>query len=155
MGWNGVNTHGVRVDTARLSESCSGNAATATTASTVSNSAITAAKLDGNQSGSAPIYGARAFINFNGTGTITSRFSSNVSSIADNGSGNYTVNFATHMQDASFTALVTSGRDNSNNDMCQTIVLPSSGASVQVLLSQTNTGTTRDDSNVVCVSVFR
>jgi len=35
-------------------------------ASTVSNSAITAAKLDGNQSGSAPIFGARAWVNFNG-----------------------------------------------------------------------------------------
>jgi hypothetical protein len=32
MGWNGSSTYGVRVDTARVSESCSGNAATATTA---------------------------------------------------------------------------------------------------------------------------
>ena len=105
--------------------------------------------------GTAPLYAARAFINFNGTGTIASRWSGNVSSIVDNGTGNYTINFATHMPDASFTALVTSGRDSSNNDMCQTIVLPSSGASVQVLLSQTDTGTQRDDSNVVCVAVFR
>jgi hypothetical protein len=32
MGWNGVNTYGVRVDSARVSDSTTGNAATATTA---------------------------------------------------------------------------------------------------------------------------
>ena len=132
-----------------------GNAATATTASTVSNSAITAAKLDGNQSGSAPIFGARAWVNFNGTGTIAIRNSGNVSSLSDNSIGNYSVNFATAMLDENFSTVVTSGRDGSNNDLLQTIVQPGSGAGVQVLLSQTNTGTSRDDSNVVCVSVFR
>jgi hypothetical protein len=127
----------------------------ASSASTVSNSAITAAKLDGNQSGSAPIFGARAWVNFNGTGTIAIRNSGNVSSLSDNSVGNYSVNFATAMLDANFSTVVTSGRDGSNSDLLQTIVQPGSGAGVQVLLSQTNTGTTRDDSNVVCVSVFR
>jgi hypothetical protein len=127
----------------------------ASSASTVSNSAITAAKLDGNQSGSAPIFGARAWVNFNGTGTIAIRNSGNVSSLSDNSVGNYSVNFATAMSDANFSTVVTSGRDSSNNDLLQTIVQPGSGAGVQVLLSQTNTSTTRDDSNVVCVSVFR
>jgi hypothetical protein len=132
-----------------------GNAATATTASTVSNSAITAAKLDGNQSGSAPIFGARAWVNFNGTGTIEIRNSGNVSSLSDNSVGNYSVNFATAMLDANFSTVVTSGREGGNQDMCQTIVQPGSGAGVQVLLSQTNTSTDRQDSNVVCVAVFR
>jgi hypothetical protein len=64
--------------------------------------AVSAADLDGNQSGSAPIYGARAWVNFNGTGTVAIRASGNVSSITDNGVGDYTVNFTTAMSDTSY-----------------------------------------------------
>lgn len=58
---------------------------------------ITPATLFGglNASGSAPIYAARAWVNFNGTGTVAIRASGNVSSITDNGTGDYTVNFST------------------------------------------------------------
>ena len=68
----------------------------------IANAAITAAKLDGAQSGSAPIYAARAWVNFNGTGTVAIRASGNVSSITDNGTGDYTVNFTTAMPDANY-----------------------------------------------------
>jgi hypothetical protein len=87
-----------------------GNAATATTATTVSDGAITPAKLNGAQSGSAPIYGARAWVNFNGTGTVAIRASGNVSSITDNGTGTYTINFTTAMSDASYSTVVSAGR---------------------------------------------
>jgi len=70
----------------------------------IANAAITAAKLDGAQSGSAPIYAARAWVNFNGTGTVAIRASGNVSSITDNGTGDYTVNFTTAMSDANYAA---------------------------------------------------
>jgi len=55
-----------------------------------------------NASGSAPLYACRAWVNFNGTGTVAIRASGNVSSITDNGTGNYTVNFATAMPDANY-----------------------------------------------------
>jgi hypothetical protein len=55
-----------------------------------------------NASGSAPIYAARAWVNFNGTGTVAIRASGNVSSITDNGTGDYTVNFTTGMSDANY-----------------------------------------------------
>jgi hypothetical protein len=55
-----------------------------------------------NASGSAPIYACRAWVNFNGTGTVAIRASGNVSSITDNGVGDYTVNFTTAMQDADY-----------------------------------------------------
>jgi hypothetical protein len=64
---------------------------------------IKAAALDGGQSGAAPIYGARAWVNFNGTtspGTI--RASGNVSSVTRISTGRYTVNFATAMPDADY-----------------------------------------------------
>lgn len=52
-----------------------------------------------NASGEAPIYACRAWVNFNGTGTVAIRASGNVSSITDNGAGNYTANFITAMDD--------------------------------------------------------
>ena len=55
-----------------------------------------------NASGSAPIYACRAWVNFNGTGTVAVRASGNVSSITDNGTGDYTVNFTTAMPDANY-----------------------------------------------------
>jgi hypothetical protein len=61
-----------------------------------------------NATGSAPIYACRAWVNFNGTGTVAIRASGNVSSITDNGVGNYTVNFTTAMPTADYCALVTS-----------------------------------------------
>jgi hypothetical protein len=50
----------------------------------------------------ATAYGCRAWVNFNGTGTVAIRASGNVSSITDNGVGNYTVNFTTAMSDANY-----------------------------------------------------
>ena len=53
-------------------------------------------------SGTAPLYMCRAWVNFNGTGTVAIRASGNVSSITDNGAGDYTVNFTTAMPDANY-----------------------------------------------------
>jgi hypothetical protein len=55
-----------------------------------------------NATGSAPLYACRAWVNFNGTGTVAIRASGNVSSITDNGTGDYTVNFTTAMVDANY-----------------------------------------------------
>lgn len=50
----------------------------------------------------ATAYGCRAWVNFNGTGTVAIRASGNVSSITDNGTGDYTVNFTAAMPDNSY-----------------------------------------------------
>lgn len=49
---------------------------------------------------------AKAWVNFNGTGTVAIRDSFNVSSITDNGTGQYTVNFTTAMPNANYGASV-------------------------------------------------
>jgi len=46
----------------------------------------------------------RAWVNFNGTGTVAIRGSFNVSSITDNGTGDYTINFTTALPDANYSA---------------------------------------------------
>ena len=48
-------------------------------------------------------YGCRAWVNFNGTGTVAIRGSGNVSSITDNNTGDYTMNFTTAMPDVNYT----------------------------------------------------
>jgi hypothetical protein len=48
---------------------------------------------------------ALAWVNFNGTGTVAIRSSYNVSSITDNGTGDYTINFATALSDANYAVI--------------------------------------------------
>jgi hypothetical protein len=60
-----------------------------------------------NATGSAPVYAARAWVNFNGTGTVAIRASGNVSSITDRGTGAYTVNLATALPDANYAVVGT------------------------------------------------
>lgn len=56
--------------------------------------------------GSAAVaYGCRAWVNFNGTGTVAIRASGNVTSITDSGTGQYTVNFTNSMPDANYSAV--------------------------------------------------
>ena len=50
-------------------------------------------------------YSCRAWVNFNGTGTVAIRGSGNVSSITDNGTGDYTVNFTTALSDANYSVV--------------------------------------------------
>ncbi len=49
----------------------------------------------------------KAWVNFNGTGTVAIRASDNVSSITDNGVGDYTVNFTNAISDANYSAVIT------------------------------------------------
>ena len=62
----------------------------------------------------ATAYGCRAWVNFNGTGTVAIRGSGNVSSITDNGTGSYTINFTTAMPDANYSVDASSSPTGSN-----------------------------------------
>jgi hypothetical protein len=77
-----------------------------TLATTVASPTLTTPNINSAQfatvSGTAPIYPCRAWVNFNGTGTVAIRASGNVTSITDNGTGDYTVNFTTAMPDINF-----------------------------------------------------
>jgi hypothetical protein len=79
-----------------------------TTSNSVSGTTHTHAlsgELVETTTGSPLYYGARAWVNFNGTGTVAIRASVNVSSITDNGTGRYTINFTTAMPDANYVTL--------------------------------------------------
>lgn len=82
---------------------------TTLTLPTGTGTVITTDNIDSNPpaslstaTGSAPSYSARAWVNFNGSGTVAIRASGNVSSVTDNSTGNYTINFTTAMPDTNY-----------------------------------------------------
>ena len=81
----------------------SGNAISGTTGSFSSD-----LSFNSGYGSAAVAYGCRAWVNFNGTGTPAIRASGNVTSITDNNTGDYTVNFTTAMPDANY-SVTTSG----------------------------------------------
>ena len=78
------------------------NAGTDNTRAIVPNTLLEGMKTHLSATGSAPIYACRAWVNFNGTGTVAIISSRNVSSVTDNGVGDYTINFTTAMPDANY-----------------------------------------------------
>ena len=98
----------------------------------------------------ATAYGCRAWVNFSGSGTVTIRDSGNVTSITDNGVGDYEVNFTTAMPDINY-AVVGTTRTNG------VVMLPgnisSSGSvSIQTKISSTLALT---DFATLSVAIFR
>lgn len=96
-------------------------------------------------------YLARAWVNFNGTGTVAIRAAGNVSSITDNGVGDYTVNFTTAMADANYAVSLSSERITGNSSatpLLNELVAPTASAVRMVI---TNSG----DSARVFVAIFR
>lgn len=87
---------------------------------TLTSPALTTPTIDSAQfatvSGSAPIYPCRAWVNFNGSGTVAIRASGNVSSITDSGTGLYRVNFTTSMPDSNYCTSLSNG-----DSVCWTI----------------------------------
>jgi len=113
------------------------------TTAEIAGSAVTPAKLSGAQTGSAPIYGARAWVNFDGTrddtNTISTsntnrliRGSGNVSSVLRNGLGDYTITFATAMPDENYAAITSSGAAANTHNSGSTYATGSSNSTLRV-----------------------
>jgi hypothetical protein len=114
-------------------------------------------------SGTAPIYPCRSWVNFNGTGTIAINASGNVSSITDNGVGEYAINFTTAMTDANYASMGCAMQSSSGNGFAvypnakstSPYYIAPTSSSFAVITSLTyNTGQ-RGDCEYVNISVFR
>ena len=110
--------------------------------------------------GTAPLYAARAWVNFNGTGTVAIRASGNVSSITDSGTGNYRVNFTTAISDANYSANVTVSLDGvpAVSGTVRQCMVNSSGTMTTTycdVSSFATTGTSVSDAAVMNVAIFR
>lgn len=103
-------------------------------------------------------YKCRAWVNFNGTGTVAIRASGNVSSITDNGTGYYTVNFTTAMSDTNFGCCITAGSAGTFGTTAYeggAGVSPIRTTSSVRFETSSNVGTTLVDDPTINVAIFR
>ena len=108
-----------------------------------------------NANNGAPIYACRAWVNFNGTGTPAIRASGNVSSITDNGAGDYTVNFTTAMPDANYAPAIATQRNGINSAVWGSVKYDSTMATSNVRIATVDVSPTPTDPIGVFVSIFR
>jgi hypothetical protein len=119
-----------------------------TTADIAAN-AITYAKIGTTEQGQL----CKAWVNFNGTGTVAIRASYNVSSITDNGVGDYTVNFTTALADTNYSAQITTRFQTGTSGNVAGI---KSYSTTGLALENVNvSGLANADSAFINISVFR
>lgn len=107
-----------------------------------------------NTGGEPRYYAARAWANIDGTGSISIRAAVNISSLIDNGTGDYSFNFTSPMPDASYSVV---GANNANGgagpgDCSQGIV---SQTATRFRLQAFRSGLGPVDASIVCAAVFR
>ena len=159
------------VTTAKLADSAVTTAKvndSAVTTAKINNAAITAAKLDGAQTGSAPIYGCRAWVNFDGTrnaadtgastngANVKVRASGNVTSVLKNATGDYTITFTTAMPDANYA--MTSSASPLNDPSNARVAMAKSAATYlagSITIKTSTEGVGAADQNNVNVAIFR
>lgn len=117
-----------------------------------------------NASGDAPVYACRAWVNFDGTtntaGFCTIRDSGNVSTVADNGTGDYIVNFETAMPDNDYVVAACGRHWNGVSDHGFNVCIQTTDGDTNVTPSSVRITThqassTLQDSPIVSVAIFR
>ena len=98
----------------------------------------------------ATAYGVRAWVNFNASGTLTVRGSGNISSVTDNGVGQFATNFTNAMPDTNYAGVCSHNSISLGNDGAQASPDTTSAAFVQ-----TGSNSAWRDPTVVCVAFFR
>jgi hypothetical protein len=139
------------------------------TTAEIAGSAVTPAKLSGAQTGSAPIYGVRAWVNFDGTrnegdtgastngANVKIRGSGNVASVLKNGAGDYTISFTTAMANINYAVFGSCENTTAFNilktfqNAAGTIVAPTTNA-VRIVAGN---GTTNQDPTYVSVGIIQ
>lgn len=109
-----------------------------------------------DRSGTNEFYKCRAWVNFNGTGTVAIRASGNVDSITDNGTGNYTVNFTNAMPDVDYSASMSLSDAGVNTTLTTVTTRGTSSylaGSLQIDTATTSVGAS--DTEVINVAIFR
>ena len=143
-----------------VTDTVAGIAATQTlTNKTLTSPTLTTPNIDSAQfatvSGTAPIYPCRAWVNFNGTGTVAIRASGNVSSITDNGAGDYTINFTTAITDVNYAPAIATQRNGINSAVWGSVKFDSTMAASNVRIATVDVTPTPADPIGVFVAIFR
>ena len=118
---------------------------------TVQNNAGTGAPLFKNNSGTEIGQLCKAWVNFDGTGTVAISDDFNVTSITDGGTAHYTVNFTTSMANANYAAVVSSLMTGSNSFAAYERIDNLTTSSVLV---RTVHSASFQDIDLICAAVF-
>ena len=114
-------------------------------------------KFDSGYGSAATAYGCRAWVNFNGSGTVAIRASGNISSVTDNGTGDYTLNFSNAMPDANYAAI--GNATSAVGGVVGIAVIPDYPTGTQTTtalrIQSTNTATSKFDAVNYSVAIFR
>lgn len=102
----------------------------------------------------ATAYGCRAWVNFNGTGTVAIRGDGNVSSITDRNTGRYTINLTNAMPDSNYAAVFFCGRGDDDDRAGSVNVTGTSTIDVSCSDQGATDNNYADAANVYC-AVFR
>ena len=131
---------------------------------TLTSPTLTTPNIDSAQiatvSGTAPLYMCRAWVNFNGTGTVAIRASGNVTSITDAGTGQYTVNFTTAMPDTNYATIgsgytASSGLPAFTNATRAIAAFSNTSSSCRIQVYRSDTNSFDADSPEMNVAIFR
>ena len=119
-------------------------------------SVSSAAPLFQNTSGTEKGQLAKAWVNFNGSGTVAIRDSFNVSSLTDNGTGNYNITYTNAMSDENYTAVVSHNIQSVNGRVIGTDTSNYSTTTMRVTIEDAAQayGNGRADCNRICIAIF-
>lgn len=98
---------------------------------------------------------ARAWVNFNGSGVVAIRSQFNVSSITDNGTGDYTVNFSNALSDANFSAVGSCAQSSTDPWRYVGLYNSFSTSSFRLVASYPGSPTSGQDVELVCATIHR
>lgn len=104
-----------------------------------------------------PQFGCRAWVNFQGTGTVTIRDARNVSSVADTGLGDYQINFSQAMPTNQYATIGTSGADNRLTTYAATVFIEEQQTGAVMIYTGTHGASspaTYVDMQIICVAIF-
>ena len=87
---------------------------------------------------------AKSWVHFNGSGTVSIRGSLNVSSITDDGTGQYDINFSTNFADTNYASLIGNFNNNSNDNFGTTMGYGAVYTTAQVAIAHFELATLTD-----------
>lgn len=112
-------------------------------------------KFDSGYGSAATAYGCRAWVNFNGTGTVAIRASGNVTSITDLGTGYYQINFTTAIIDGNYCTNVTGSVATSSSTPVPAVATNTAPATTNVRITFNIAGSGQFDQLYTNVAIFR
>lgn len=100
-----------------------------------------------------------AFINFDGSGTVAIRDSFNVTSLTDNGTGNYSITYTNAMPDVNYSAVLSWNIQSVNNRSCghdnSNYLTTGMRVTIEDVSTSYGGSGSRTDCSRICIAVFR